>query len=150
MGSIEEAINQRKFNNDHEKAVINILYTASWLDGKNIQRLKPYGISPQQFNVLRILRGSYPNALRLGDITERMIDKNSNATRLVEKLRQKNFVKREICSHSRRQVDIWITQGGLDLLKQIDEHFEEWLATLQGISKAEAVHLNTLLDKLRG
>jgi len=150
MGSIEEAINQRKFNNDHEKAVINILYTASWLDGKNIQRLKPYGISPQQFNVLRILRGSYPNALRLGDITERMIDKNSNATRLVEKLRQKNFVKREICSHSRRQVDIWITQGGLDLLKQIDEHFEEWLATLQGISKAEAVQLNTLLDKLRG
>jgi len=150
MGSIEEAINQRKFNNDHEKAVINILYTASWLDGKNIQRLKPFGISPQQFNVLRILRGSYPNALRLGDITERMIDKNSNATRLVEKLRQKNFVKREICSHNRRQVDIWITQGGLDLLKRIDENFEEWLADLQGISKAEALQLNNLLDKLRG
>jgi DNA-binding MarR family transcriptional regulator len=84
MGTIEEAIKQRKFTNEYEKAVVNILFTASWLDATNIQHFKPYGISPQQFNVLRILRGSYPNALRLSDITERMIDKNSNATRLVE------------------------------------------------------------------
>ena len=77
MGTIEEAIKQSKFNNEHEKVVVNILYTASWLDSYNIQRFKPFGISPQQFNVLRILRGSFPNALRLSDINERIIDKTS-------------------------------------------------------------------------
>jgi DNA-binding MarR family transcriptional regulator len=150
MGTIEEAIKQSKFNNEHEKVVVNILYTASWLDSYNIQHFKPFGISPQQFNVLRILRGSFPNALRLSDITERMIDKNSNATRLVEKLRQKSLVKREICKHNRRQVDIWITQKGLDLLTQLDAKAEEWLKELQGISKAEAGQLCDLLDRLRG
>ncbi len=150
MGTIEEAINQRKFTNDYEKAMVNILFTASWLEGQNIQRLKPYGISPQQYNVLRILRGSFPNALRLGDITERMIDKNSNATRLVEKLRQKALVKREICKHNRRQVDIWITQKGLELLAELDANVDEWLKRLNGISKAETTQLNDLLDRLRG
>lgn len=150
MGTIEEAIKQRKFNNQYEKAVVNILFTASWLDSLNIQQLKPFGISPQQFNVLRILRGSYPNALRLSDITERMIDKNSNATRLVEKLRQKGFVKREICQHNRRQVDIWITQKGLDLLTELDKLRENFVDQLKGLEENEVVELNLLLDKLRG
>lgn len=150
MGTIEEAIKQRKFGNQYEKAVVNILFTASWLDAMNIQQLKPSGISPQQYNVLRILRGSYPNALRLSDITERMIDKNSNATRLVEKLRQKGFVKREICKHNRRQVDIWITQKGLDLLAELDKQREHFVDHLQGLNSAEIDQLNQLLDKLRG
>ena len=150
MGTIEEAIKQSKFNNEYEKAVVNILFTASWLDGQHIHNLKPFGISPQQFNVLRILRGSVPNALRLADITERMIDKNSNATRLVEKLRQKNLVKREVCKNNRRQVDIWITQKGLDLLAELDKLSEQWREALNNISKEEAQHLNTCLDKIRG
>ena len=147
--SIEVAIKQYKFNNDFEKAVINILYTASWLEGQNIQRFKPYGISPQQFNVLRILRGASPNPVRLTDITERMIDKNSNATRLVEKLRQKNLVKREVCEHSRRQVDIWITQEGLSILERIDVSTKVWKNEFKDISEAELKQLNLLLDKLR-
>ena len=126
MGRIEDEILQSKFEDEHQKVVINVLFTASWLDVKNIQRLKPFGISPQQFNVLRILRGSFPNALRLGDISDRMIDKNSNATRLVEKLSQKNLVKREVCGHSRRQVDIWITQEGLAILERIDVSMKVW------------------------
>ena len=146
---LEEAIRQRKFSSDFEKAVINIFYTASWLEGKNIQRLKPFGISPQQFNVLRILRGSDPSPLRLTDITERMIDKNSNATRLVEKLRQKSFLKREVCKTNRRQVDIRITPKGMDLLKQIDEQNEEWLKSVRTIQKSEAMELNRILDKMR-
>ncbi len=150
MGTIEEAIKQRKFGNQYEKAVVNILFTASWLDAMNIQQLKPSGISPQQYNVLRILRGSYPNALRLSDITERMIDKNSNATRLVEKLRQKGFVKREICKHNRRQVDIWITQKGLDLLAELDKQREHFVDHLQCLNPTEIDQLNQLLDKLRG
>ncbi|MBP6512499.1 MAG: MarR family transcriptional regulator [Bacteroidia bacterium] len=150
MGRIEDEILQSKFEDEHQKVVINVLFTASWLDVKNIQRLKPFGISPQQFNVLRILRGSFPNALRLGDISDRMIDKNSNATRLVEKLRQKNLVKREVCGHSRRQVDIWITQEGLAILERIDVSMKVWKNEFKDISGAELKQLNLLLDKLRG
>lgn len=149
MGRIEDEILQSKFEDEYQKLVVNVLFTASWMDVKNIQRLKPYGISPQQYNVLRILRGSFPNALRLGDISERMIDKNSNATRLVEKLRLKNFVKREVCAHSRRQVDIWITQDGLLLLEKIDKSMSEWQDEFKNLSKSEIERLNSLLDKLR-
>ena len=147
---LEEAIKQKKFGNEFEKAVVNILYTASWLEGINIQRFKPHGISPQQYNVLRILRGSHPNPVMLGEITERMIDKNSNATRLVEKLRLKGFLKRDICKTNRRQVDITITTKGLTLLEELDTHIDEWQSEHMKIKKSEVQLLNELLDKLRG
>lgn len=150
MASIEEAIHVRKFSDEYEKAIVNVLYTASWLDGLHLQRLKPSGISPQQFNVLRILRGSFPTPLRLTDITDRMIDKNSNATRLVEKLRQKGLVKREVCKHNRRQVDIWITDKGLELLSSMDQGFSEYTRSLIRLDKEEVNRLNELLDKARG
>lgn len=149
--NIEEALQQKKkFANDYERAIVNVLFTASWLDGQHIQQLKPFGISPQQFNVLRILRGARPDPIRLADISERMIDKNSNATRLVEKLRQKGFLRREICKANRRQVDIWITQKGLDLLTDLDKHSDEWYKTVKTILKSEAQELNRILDKMRG
>ena len=147
--SIEQDIKQEKFVNEYEKVAVNILFTSSWLYHINTQRLKPHGITPEQFNVLRILRGSQPKALMLADITCRMVDKSSNATRLVEKLRQKGLVKREICENNRRQVDIVITLKGLDLLGQIDGESDVWLATLKSISKSEATELNRVLDKLR-
>jgi DNA-binding MarR family transcriptional regulator len=147
---LEEAIKQKKFGNEFEKAVVNILYTASWLEGINIRRLKPHDISPQQYNVLRILRGSHPNPVMLGEITERMIDKNSNATRLVEKLRLKGFLKRDICKTNRRQVDITITPKGLSLLDALDVHIDEWQNEHLKIKKSEVQQLNELLDKLRG
>jgi DNA-binding MarR family transcriptional regulator len=148
--SIEEDIKQRKFMNEHEKAAINVLFTGSWLHTTNAARLKDYGITPEQYNVLRILRGSHPKPMMLADITARMIDKSSNATRLVEKLRQKNLLKREICENNRRQVDIFITDKGLNLLKKVDGEETAWLATLKNISKTEALELNRILDKLRG
>ena len=147
--SIEQDIKQEKFVNEYEKVAVNILFTSSWLYHINTQRLKPHGITPEQFNVLRILRGSQPKALMLADITCRMVDKSSNATRLVEKLRQKGLVKREICENNRRQVDIVITLKGLDVLGQIDAGSDAWTATLKGISKTEAAELNRVLDKLR-
>jgi DNA-binding MarR family transcriptional regulator len=148
--SLEREIQQERFLNEHEKAAINILFTSSWLYNINAARLKPYDITPEQFNVLRILRGSHPKALMLADITSRMLDKNSNATRLVEKLRQKGLLKRDICENNRRQVDISITEKGLGVLKKIDGEEQEWLATLKNISKSEAQELNRVLDKLRG
>ncbi len=147
---LEKAIHQKAFTSEHQKAAINILFTASWLHSGNAARLKKHGITPEQFNVLRILRGSHPAKLMLADITRRMIDKSSNATRLVEKLRQKGLVERETCENNRRQVDISITSDGLELMKKIDAEEGYWLEALKGITKIEAVELNRILDKLRG
>lgn len=147
---LEEDIKQQKFANEFEKVAVNVLFTSSWLYNINSTRLKRFDVTPEQYNVLRILRGSHPNTMMLADITSRMIDKSSNATRLVEKLRQKGFVTREICENNRRQVDIWITDKGLSVLKKIEAASEEWLNTLKNITKSEALELNRILDKLRG
>jgi DNA-binding MarR family transcriptional regulator len=147
--SIEQDIKQEKFESEFHKAAVNILFTSSWLYNINAVRLKGYDITPEQYNVLRILRGSHPNALMLAEITCRMIDKSSNATRLVEKLRQKGLVKREICENNRRQVDIIITPKGLDILLKMDKDSDPLQTTLKKISKAEAQELNGILDKLR-
>jgi DNA-binding MarR family transcriptional regulator len=147
--SIEQDIKQEQFKNDYQKAAINILFTASWLHHIDIARFRPHGITAEQYNVLRILRGSHPTPLMLSEITARMIDKSSNCTRLVEKLRQKGFVKREICADNRRQVDISITDKGLAILKKIDSNETEWLDSLKTITRTEARELNRILDKLR-
>jgi DNA-binding MarR family transcriptional regulator len=146
---LEQDIKQEKFATEFEKAVINTMYTSSWLYNINMTRLKPHGVTPEQFNVLRILRGSAPRPMMLADITSRMIDKSSNATRLVEKLRQKGLLKREICDSNRRQVDIIITEKGLNVLKKVDQESEEWVSSLKTISKSEAQELNRILDKWR-
>lgn len=150
MASIEEELKQeKKFSSEYEKAAVNILFTSSWLYNINAARMKKHGITPEQYNVLRILRGAYPKPLMLGSITCRMVDKASNATRLVEKLRQKGYVERELCEANRRQVDIIITEKGLALLTKVENESEAWLSTLKGITKAEAQELNRILDKLR-
>jgi len=147
--SLEDDIKQEKFQSEHQKASINILYTGSWLYSNNASSLKKFGITPEQFNVLRILRGSHPKKMMLSQITQRMIDKSSNCTRLVEKLRQKNLVNREICENNRRQVDISITDKGLQLLKKIDADMHSWNLAVEKLSKTEAKELNRILDKLR-
>jgi DNA-binding MarR family transcriptional regulator len=148
--SLEKDIKQQKFESEFHKLAVNILFTSNWLYNINAGHLKEHGITPEQFNVLRILRGSHPKPLMLADVTCRMIDKSSNVTRLVEKLRLKGLVKREICEGNRRQVDILITPKGLDLLVKIDDESNAWSTALQNISRAEAQELNRILDKLRG
>lgn len=148
--SLENDIRQERFEDEFHKTAVNILFTSSWLYNLNALRLKPFAITPEQFNVLRILRGSHPHPLMLADISSRMIDKNSNATRLVEKLRQKGFVSRTLCEKNRRQVDIHITPKGLRVLEAIDKDSKGWKGTLKNISKVEAQELNRILDKLRG
>jgi DNA-binding MarR family transcriptional regulator len=148
--SLEQEIKQqKKFSNEFEKLAVNILFTASWLDTISIQRFKPFGISPQQYNVLRILRGSAPKPMMLGDIASRMIDKNSNATRLVEKLRLKDLIRREICDNNRRQVDITITPKGLELLADIDKQADNWSKTFASLAEQEAAMINDALDRIR-
>lgn len=145
----DEIMQQKGFPTEYDRAVVNILFTSSWLYNLNAARLKEHGVTPEQFNVLRILRGSYPKPMMLNDISGRMLDKSSNATRLVEKLRQKGLVKREICPNNRRQVDIMITESGLGILTAIDNGCQEWMKSVKNLSQAEAGELNRILDKLR-
>ena len=148
--SLEQDIKQEKFTNEFQKMAVNLMFTSSWLSNNNAARFKAHAITPEQFNVLCILRGSHPKKMMLADIACRMIDKNSNATRLVEKLRQKDFVTRAICENNRRQVDISITLKGLSLLKKIDSESQTWVDSLKNVTQTEAKELNRLLDKLRG
>lgn len=148
--TLEEEIKQSRFPNEVEKAMVNVLFTANHLYSHNLKRFKLHGVSPEQYNVLRILRGSHPKKLRLADIASRMLDRNSNATRLVEKLRIKDFVTRDNCPVDRRQVDIGITEKGLEVLGRIDIESKQYFENHQNISQDEAQTLNTLLDKMRG
>ena len=147
---IEDEIKQtKKFRSEHQRLAVNIMFTSSWLYRTQGQFLKTFGISPEQYNVLRILRGQHPNCANNQLITERMIDKSSNCSRIVEKLKQKGLVDRKENKDDRRHVDITITQKGLTLLEKID------LANNEGVLKdnlsvKEAETLNEFLDKLRG
>ncbi|MHB1685872.1 MAG: MarR family winged helix-turn-helix transcriptional regulator [Ignavibacteriaceae bacterium] len=147
---LEEEISQKFFKTDFHKATVNLIYTYNWLINYQIELLKPYGITIQQFNILRILRGQYPNPATIKLIKERMLDKMSDASRIVEKLRLKGFVDRRVCPHERRKVDVLITQNGLDLLKEIDNHDDEVIAKISSLNEDEVKRLNELLDKMRG
>ncbi|MET6997757.1 MarR family winged helix-turn-helix transcriptional regulator [Chitinophaga defluvii] len=143
-------IKKKKVQEAHFVAMLDIMITSNLLELKTAQILKPFDLSTQQFNVLRILRGAHPNPLNLSDIQERMMDKMSNATRLVEKLRQKHLLTRDLCESNRRKVDIEITQQGLDLLTTLDPLLLENLEVFkQQISKEEAITLSQILAKAR-
>ncbi len=147
---IEKEIKQSKFKSEHQKLFINLIYTANSLYLKNNCKLRAYELTGEQFNVLRILRGQFPKPATVNLITERMLNKNSNASRLVEKLRTKNLIERAECPEDRRAVNILITEEGLELLKRLDKEKELWTNDLKTLSEAEAMQLNLLLNKLRG
>ncbi len=147
---IEEEIKQKKFKSEYQKMYINLVYTANWMNTQQMRMFKEYGLSVQQYNILRILRGQVPNAVNLGLIQDRMLDKNSNASRLIEKLKTKKLVERKESKIDRRQVDIMITEKGLDLLKKMDGKVEEAESINSNLTKQEAETLSDLLDKLRG
>ena len=151
MKTIEEEIKQKKFPNIYVKTDVNLLFTCGWLQNEQTRFFKKYGLSMQQYNVLRILRGSHPKPVMLSQITARMIDKMSNATRLVEKLKQKDLVTRELNEKSRRQVDICITEKGLKLLSKIDDAMNAQMppAHYVNVTKDELDQLNLILDKIR-
>ncbi|MFY0714688.1 MarR family transcriptional regulator [Seonamhaeicola sp. NFXS20] len=145
MGDISKDINS-KFVNNKVKALINIIYTANWINSHQNEFFKPFGISPQQFNILRILRGA-GKPLKVQTIKERMIERAPNATRLMDKLCAKNLINRLPCPEDRRVVHIEITNEGLQLLKDIDKDFKEDL--LENLTEEEATQLSNLLDKIR-
>lgn len=150
MQSIEEAIQQSKFQNNMHKAEVNILYTASVLDAASTQMLKPFGISPQQYNILRILKGCRPKTASIKYLTERMLDKMSNASRLVDKLKVKGLVERIECPNDRRQVEISITDEGMNVLANASEAMQKAMSGKLALTEEEAGILSDLLDRYRG
>jgi DNA-binding MarR family transcriptional regulator len=149
MLPITQAIKQDKFNSEHEKALVNLMYTTNQIGTHQIRFFKEFGLSPQQYNVLRILRGSYPQPVTVTVVQERMLDKMSNASRLIDKLLVCKLVVRNACDQDRRQVNVSINKKGLKLLSKIDPQLTVMNAKLCGLSEREAIQLNTLLDKLR-
>jgi DNA-binding MarR family transcriptional regulator len=149
MASIDKEI-KSKFENDHQRAVVNILYTANWIKNIHMDALKPFNISAQQYNILRILRGG-GDWMAMTDVKDRMIEKSPNTTRLADKLLDSKLLERKRSSADRRVVYVKITDKGLKLLKDIDT---EKAMTAQdsiakNISKKEAKKLSGIIDKLR-
>lgn len=150
MIRLEDAIQQKHFPDVHIKADINIMFTASWLANLKSRALKPFGISWQQFNILRILKGCQPKAASVRYLAERMIDQTSNASRLVDKLVQKDLVIRKVCPEDRRQVEITLTPYGLEEMNKASVAIEGDLRQhLSHLTVEEATLLNGLLDKIR-
>lgn len=147
---LESEIMQKEFQSEYYKAIVNVVYTYNWMIEKHTKLLRPYDISLQQYNILRILRGQHPNPATVKLIKARMLDKMSDVSRLVEKLRIKGFADRHICQHDRRNVDVCITEKGLELLKELDPKEKEMAELMSNLSKNEIKQLNMYLDKLRG
>ena len=147
---IEKEIQQSKFKSHKHKAVLNIFFTSGWLSCHQQRFFKEHGLSPQQYNVMRILRGQKGNPITINGIQERMLDKSSNASRLIDKLTEKEFADRVVSKIDRRQVDIIITEKGLALLKKIDIEIDSLENSYSNITEKEAEELNRILDKLRG
>ncbi len=145
MGDISKDINS-KFLNNKVKALLNIIYTANWINSQQNAFFKPYGISPQQFNILRILKGA-GEPLKVQTIKERMLERAPNATRLMDKLCDKNYINRIACPGDRRVVHIEITNQGLKLLDEIAKEMKD--DYIDNLTEKEAGQLSDLLDKIR-
>ena len=146
---IEEEIKQKKFKNEYEKLSVNLLFTVNWMNDSKLQLLKPLGLTLQQYNILRILRGQYPEPATVGLLCERMLDRMSNASRIVERLRMKGLVERTECRKDRRAVDVLITSEGLEILERAEKEVDELVRNLDVLSYDEAQEMNRLLDKIR-
>jgi len=145
---LEDEIKSNFRNNSH-KALVNIYYTSNILGEHFYKMLKKYGLAAPQFNVLRILRGQYPKAASISLIKERMLDKNSNVSRIVERLFNKGLVERKESKSDRRQKDILISKKGLDLLSEMGECEQNEDQLLSNLNEEELQLLNDLLDKIR-
>jgi len=146
---IEDEIKQPVFKDNYQKSFINLMYTAGWLGLRQASAFREYGVTGPQYNVLRILRGQHPKPATVNLLIERMLDKTSNASRIVDKLETKKLVTRTVCPNNRRAVDICITEAGLGLLHQIDNDAVLDQTGLQNLSSEEAAELSRLLDKIR-
>jgi DNA-binding MarR family transcriptional regulator len=147
---LEDEIHQQKFKSDRQKAVINLLYTSGFLVSLFNEKAKDFDITRQQYNVLRILKGQLPKSASINLIKDRMLDKMSDASRIVERLRLKHLVERKTSDNDKRAVDITITEKGLKLLTDMEPVVGAVDEVFNGFSHDELQTFNSLLDKMRG
>lgn len=149
MGLANEIKQTRPFSSKKEEVMVNIMYTNNWIGLNHNKVFKKYDITSQQYNVLRILNGQYPNPITINEIIDRMLDKMSNASRLVDKLLLKGLVTRDLRSTNRRACDVIITEDGIELLKSLKSDLKKIEEIVVGITDDEAAQLSALLDKVR-
>ena len=146
--SLETDINQKKFRNEHQKAIINLIYSFHWVTEQSKAILERADVTSQQFNILRILRGAGMPLSTL-QIRQRMLDKMSDTSRIVDRLIVKGMVKKNVCKADKRLVDVSITDKGKKLLEKLDKYDNEMDAIAGSLTEADAKTMNKLLDKLR-
>lgn len=146
---IEEEIKQTKFRNPFQKASINLIYTANWLQNQQKDFFKQFDITGQQFNILRILKGQHPRSISVTEIKARMLDRNSDVSRLLDRLALKSLISRKSCSYDKRSLDVFITPQGIELLEKIDLQASQLDRSLTKLSSDQATLLSNLLDKIR-
>lgn len=146
---LEDEIHQKKFKSIQQRLMLNLIYTTNWVTAKQDSLFKDADVTIQQYNVLRILRGQHPNPCSIKLIKERMLDRMSDASRIVDKLNTKQLLVRRECPNDRRSVDVIITDKGLELLKSLDHLDDLSKQMLKSLSTEEINTLNFLLDKLR-
>lgn len=147
---IDKEIQSSKFEDNYHKVIVNLAYTYGWVNNLLRYEFERYNLTSQQFNVLRILRGQYPNPATINLLKERMVDKMSDASRIVDRLVQKGLVSRCTSDKDRRSVDIRISDEGLDILNRMDNEFKMKDLLKNNLNEQEAAALSDLLDKLRG
>jgi DNA-binding MarR family transcriptional regulator len=147
MKRIEEEIRQTKFTSVYQKAVVNLIFTSNWLQNRQQEFFKTFGITGQQFNILRILKGQYPDSISGTEIKSRMLDRNSDVSRLLDRLAGKNLITKRTCPNDKRASDVLITGQGLTLLSEISKTQKQ--DHVLALSEEEAEALSALLDKAR-
>lgn len=148
--SLEEDIHQSKFRNEHHKGAVNIIYTYNWVMERQKSFFDVVNLTPQQFNILRILRGASPNPISTLQIRERMLDKMSDTSRIVDRLVLKGLANKKISAIDKRLVDVSITDFGKAVLDKVDQRHDKMDAILENLTEEDVKLLNTLLDKIRG
>ena len=146
---IEDVIKQREFRSEAHKAMVNLIYTSSQILTKISEVTESFGITRQQYNVLRILRGQYPGAASINEIKDRMLDRMSDCSRLADRLAAKSLITKSHCASDKRSVDITITNEGLDLLERMEPAVSSIESVFSSFSQGEVNRFNDMLDRLR-
>ena len=147
MKRIEEEISQKKFTSPQQKAVINLIYTSNWLQNRQQEFFKTFSITGQQFNILRILKGQFPKSISGTEIKSRMLDRNSDVSRLLDRLAAKDLISKKTCPNDKRASDVLITKQGIALLEEINKTQKQ--DRILALSDDDANLLSDLLDKAR-
>lgn len=150
MARIEDEIKQSKFRSEGQKLIINLIYTYNQISGQMATMLQPHGLTMQQYNILRILKGQYPNPSTNNLVKDRMLDRNSDVTRLIDRMIRNGLVTRTSCEKDRRRVDILITQQGLDVLDAIQAQETDLDVIAHRLPEDQQRTMNDMLDRLRG